>query len=202
MLDRINKALRRLPTWSIYLFGLLPLVWIVWLTVTNGYGPDPVKGIEHGLGLWAIRLMLLALLVTPLRWLGLNLLRFRRQIGLVAFAYVVLHLFAWISIDMAFRWNQILPDLYKRPYILIGMAALLLLVPLAVTSNDRAIRWLGALRWNRLHKLAYLVTILGMIHFLMIGKVYTTEVLTYSAILTVLLGVRIWRNGPARLVWA
>ena len=202
MLDRINKALRRLPTWSIYLFGLLPLVWIVWLTVTNGYGPDPVKGIEHGLGLWAIRLMLLALLVTPLRWLGLNLLRFRRQIGLVAFAYVVLHLFAWISIDMAFRWNQIIPDLYKRPYILIGMAALLLLVPLAVTSNDRAIRWLGALRWNRLHKLAYLATILGMIHFLMIGKVYTTEVLTYSAILTVLLGVRIWRNGPARLVWA
>lgn len=202
MLDRINKALRRLPTWSIYLVGLLPLFWIVWLTLTNGYGPDPVKGIEHGLGLWAIRLLLLALLVTPLRWLGLNLLRFRRQIGLVGFAYVILHLFAWISLDMAFRWGQILPDLYKRPYILIGMVALVLLIPLALTSNNPAIRWMGALRWNRLHKLAYLATILGMIHFLMIGKVYTTEVLTYSAFLAVLLGARVWRNGPARLVWA
>ena len=182
MLERINKALRRVPTWTVYLLGLLPLVWIVWLTLTNSYGPDPVKGIEHGLGLWAIRLLLLALLVTPLRWLGLNLLKFRRQIGLVGFAYVVLPLPAWISI--------------------VGMVALVLLIPLAVTSNNRAIRWMGALRWNRLHKLAYLATILAMVHFLMIGKVYTTEVLVYSAILVLLLCARVWRNGPVRLIWA
>lgn len=202
MLARINNLLRRLPTWPVYLLGLLPLAWIVWLTLSNGYGPDPVKGIEHGLGLWAIRLLLLALFITPLRWLGLNLLKFRRQIGLLGFFYVVLHLFAWISIDMAFRWGQILPDLYKRPYILVGMAALVLLIPLAVTSNNRAIRRLGALNWARLHKLAYLATILGVIHFLMIGKVYTAEVLIYAGALAAILLVRIWRNGPAKLVWA
>lgn len=202
MLDRINKSPRRVPTWTIYLLGLLPLAWIIWLTLTSGYGPDPVRGIERGLGLWAIRILIAALCVTPLRWIGLNLLRFRREIGLVGFAYIVLHLLAWISIDMAFRWAQIAPDLYKRPFILVGMAALLLLIPLAVTSNNAAIRRLGAVNWNRLHKLAYVATSLGMIHFLMIGKVYTVQVLTYAVILAALLLLRAYRNGPSKLVWA
>ena len=202
MLNRINSALRRVPVWTIYLLGLAPLAWIVWLTLTNGYGPDPVRGIEHGLGLWSVRFLIAALCITPLRWVGLNLLRFRRQVGLLGFFYAALHLLSWISIDMAFRWGQILPDIYKRPYILVGMASLVLLVPLAITSNNRAIRSLGALRWNRLHKLAYLATILAMIHFLMIGKVYTTEVVIYAALLAGLLGLRVWRNGPARLIWA
>ena len=202
MLDQINRALRRVPTWTVYLLGTLPLLWIIFETLTGSIGVDPVKGIEWALGLWAIRLLIATLCITPLRWLGLNLVRFRRQIGLVAFAYVVLHFTAWLTIDMGLRWSQIIPDLYKRWYILIGMAALLCLIPLAITSNNASIRRLGALNWNRLHKLAYLATALGAVHFLMIGKVYTVQVLVYASIVAVLLLARVWKNGPLKLIWA
>ena len=133
--------------------------------------------------------------------MGLNLIRFRRQLGLVAFAYVVLHFTAWLTIDMGLRWGQILPDLVKRWYIVVGMAALIMLVPLAVTSNTASIRRLGAKGWNRLHKLAYPATILATVHFMMVGKVYTAEVLIYAGILCALLAVRVgrsvlqWRDG-------
>ena len=202
MLDKINRALRRVPTWVVYLLGTLPLLWIIFETLTGAIGVDPVKGIEWALGLWAIRLLIATLCITPLRWLGLNLVRFRRQLGLVAFAYVALHFTAWLTIDMGLRWSQIIPDLYKRWYILIGMAALLCLIPLAITSNNASIRRLGALNWNRLHKLAYLATALGAVHFLMIGKVYTVQVLVYASIVAVLLLARVWKNGPLKLIWA
>ena len=197
MLDQINTSLRRVPTWVIYPLGILPAAWVI---VTGLSAIDPVRAIEWGLGLWAVRLLIAALFITPLRWAGLNLLRFRRQLGLVAFAYVVLHFTAWLTIDMGLRWSQILPDLYKRWYIVIGMSSLLLLIPLAITSNNWSIRRMGAKNWGRLHKLAYLATGLAMVHFLMVGKVYTVEVLTYAAILVVLLVIRIWRNGPQSLV--
>lgn len=199
MLDVVNGYARRVPTWVIYPLGVLPAVWVVY----NGLSAiDPVRDIEWGLGLWAVRLLIAALFITPLRWVGLNLLRFRRQLGLVAFAYVVLHFASWLTIDMGLRWSQIIPDLYKRWYILIGMSALVLLIPLAVTSNNWSIRAMGARNWNRLHKLAYVATGLGMVHFLMVGKVYTVEVLTYAAILLALFAIRIWRNGARSLIWA
>ena len=197
MLDTINKQLRRVPTWVIYPLGILPALWVIY---TGLNAVDPVRGIEWGLGLWAVRLLIATLFISPLRWLGLNLLKFRRQLGLVAFAYVVLHFTAWLTIDMGLRWSQILPDLYKRWYIIIGMSALFLLIPLAITSNNASIRKIGAKNWNRLHKLAYLATGLAMVHFLMIGKVYTVEVLTYATILVLLLGARIYRNGAQSLI--
>ena len=198
-MERINKTLRRVPVWSIYLLGLLPVAWVIF---TGLQAVDPVRGIEWGLGLWAVRMLIATLAISPLRWAGLNLLRFRRQLGLVAFAYVLLHVTAWLTIDMGLRWSQILPDLVKRWYIIVGMTALALLTPLALTSNTAAIRAMGAKAWNRLHKLAYPATGLAVLHFLMVGKVYTTEVLTYAALLGLLLAVRIWRNGPASLIWA
>ncbi len=197
-MDRVNKALRRVPPWVVYLLGVVPFVTVV---VPGLSAIDPVRSIEWGLGLWALRLILLSLTVTPLRWVGLNLLRFRRQIGLVAFAYVVLHFASWLSIDMGFRWGQIGADLVKRWYIVIGMGALLLLIPLAVTSNDASIRRLRA-TWNRLHRLAYPAAILAMIHASMVGKVWTLEILAYVAILSGLMAVRIWKNGVKRVVWA
>ncbi len=202
MLNNINRFLKRVPTWVIYLLGTLPALWLTFQTLTGGIGVDPVRGIEWGLGLWAVRLLIATLCISPLRWAGLNLLRFRRQFGLVAFAYVALHFSAWLTIDMGLRWSQIIPDLYKRWYILIGMSALLLLIPLAATSNNWSIRKLGSLNWNRLHRLAYVATGLAMIHFLMVGKVYTWEVLIYASILVVQLGLRVVRNGPRSLVWA
>ena len=197
MLDRINRALRKVPTWTIYLLGILPAVWVIYSGLAQ---IDPVRAIEWGFGLWAVRLLIATLFISPLRWAGLNLLRFRRQLGLVAFAYVVLHFTSWLTIDMGLRWSLILPDLYKRWYIVVGMSALVLLIPLAVTSNNRAIRSLGAQNWARLHKLAYPATALAMLHFLMVGKVYTTEVLTYAAILATLLAIRLYRNGPRSLI--
>ena len=195
------RALRHVPPWTIYIVGALPALWMAYQTLTGTIGIDPVRAIEWGLGLWALRLLIATLCVTPLRWVGLNLMRFRRQLGLVAFAYVVLHFTAWLTIDMGLRWGQILPDLVKRWYIVVGMAALILLVPLAVTSNTAAIRRLGAKGWNRLHKLAYPATILATVHFMMVGKVYTAEVLIYAGILCALLAVRVgrsvlqWRDG-------
>lgn len=186
-MDGINRFLRKVPTWVVYILGTIPL-FIVGIQAATAI--DPVRAIEWGLGLWAVRLLIATLFVSPLRWAGLNLLRFRRQLGLVAFAYVVLHFTSWLTIDMGLRWGQIIPDLYKRWYILIGMSALLCLIPLAVTSNNWSIRKLGAQNWNRLHKLAYVATSLAMIHFLMVGKVYTVEVLIYAAILVALLGAR------------
>ena len=186
----LNRALRKVPPWAVYIAGAMPAVWMTYHTLNGTIGIDPVRAIEWGLGLWALRLLIATLCVTPLRWVGLNLMRFRRQLGLVAFAYVCLHLLAWVTIDMGLRWEQILPDLIKRWYIVVGMSALVLLVPLAVTSNTASIRFLGAKEWNRLHKLAYPATILAAVHFLMVGKVYTAEVLTYAGILIALLAVR------------
>jgi sulfoxide reductase heme-binding subunit YedZ len=196
-MDRVNRFLKGVPTWVVYVLGVLPAVWVIYGGLT---AIDPVRAIEWGLGLWAVRLLIATLFISPLRWVGLNLLRFRRQLGLVAFAYVVLHFASWLTIDMGLRWGQILPDLVKRWYIIVGMSSLLILLPLAVTSNNRSIKAMGAKGWNRLHKLAYLATGLGMLHFLMVGKVYTVEVLTYAAILVGLLAVRAWRNGPRSLL--
>ena len=198
MLDTINKTLRRVPTWVVYVAGLALAVWVIFDGLSQ---TDPVRGIEWGLGIWSLRLLIVTLVVSPLRWGGLNLLRFRRQLGLVAFAFVCLHLLSWLTIDMGLRWNQILHDLYKRWYILIGMSAFVLLTPLAISSNNSSIRKLGAKAWNRLHKLAYPATILAVIHFLMVGKVYTSEMLIYAAVVMAVLVLRLMRNGPRSLIW-
>ena len=198
----LNRALRKVPTWAVYIAGALPVAWMTYQTLTGTIGIDPVRAIEWGLGLWALRLLIATLCVTPLRWVGVNLMRFRRQLGLVAFAYVVLHFTAWVTIDRGLRWGQILPDLVKRCYIVVGMSALVLLVPLAVTSNNASIRRMGAKGWNRLHQLAYPATILAAVHFLMVGKVYTAEVLTYAGILFALLAARAARFVLKRRVSA
>ena len=198
----LNRALRKVPTWVVYITGALPVAWMTYQTLNGTIGIDPVRAIEWGLGLWALRLLIATLCVTPLRWVGVNLMRFRRQLGLVAFAYVVLHFTAWVPIDMGLRWGQILPDLVKRGYIVVGMSALVLLVPLAVTSNTASIRRMGAKGWNRLHQLAYPATILAAVHFLMVGKVYTAEVLTYAGILFALLAARAARFVLKRRVSA
>lgn len=189
--------LRRIPPWSLYVLGALPGLGLVAFGLQ---AIDPVRDIERGLGLWALRFLLLGLCVTPLRWWGVNLLRFRRALGLVAFAYVAVHLLAWVWLDMGFRWSQIAADLVKRWYILLGMAAFLMLVPLAWTSSDG---WIRRLRrgWGRLHKLVYPAAILAVWHFVMVQKVWGPEILTYAAILGLLLVVRLQKWGASRLVW-
>lgn len=195
-MQAINQVLRRVPPWTIYVAGVLPFVWIVWLTVNGRIGADPVKEIELRLGLLSLQFLVAGLCVTPLRWAGLNLIRYRRAIGLMAFFYVTMHLLTWGVLDMGLRLDQIAADLVKRWYIIIGLVGFLLLVPLAITSNNLSIRRLGPKGWQRLHRLTYAAILAGAVHYVMIGKVWLAEPLLYLSAAVVLLALRVWKARP------
>ncbi|MEZ5753222.1 MAG: protein-methionine-sulfoxide reductase heme-binding subunit MsrQ [Paracoccaceae bacterium] len=194
-MDRLNALARRVPVNAVYLAGVLPFLWIVWLTLSNGLGPDPVKAIELRLGELGLQFLVVGLVITPLRWAGLNLIRFRRAIGLLAFFYVFMHLLTWVTLDMGLRWDQMAADLIKRWYIIIGMLAFATMIPLTVTSTNAAIRRLGPAAWNRLHRLVYVAALGGAIHYLMLVKAWPVEPLAYLAAVLVLLGLRLWRHA-------
>src|SRR5690606_19972535 len=165
----------------------------------DALGADPVAAIEHELGLWALRLLLLTLAVTPLRQLSgqIVLMRFRRMLGLYAFAYASLHLSAYLALDLRGWWALVFEEIVKRPYITVGFAAWLLLVPLAVTSTRGWMRRLGR-NWGRLHRVVYAVAALAVLHFWWIVKSDYREPLLYAAILAVLLGWRAWKRLSRR----
>lgn len=155
-------------------------------------GPDPVETLLRELGWWAVTLLVAGLAVTPLRhWLKqAPLLRLRRPLGLWGFTYAALHFIVYLVLDRQLAWAEILKDLSKRPYIMVGFAAVLLLLPLAATSTAWAMRKLGR-RWQKLHRLAYATAILGVLHFLLQVKKDLTEPLIYAAVLGALLGWRV-----------
>ncbi|WP_424975725.1 protein-methionine-sulfoxide reductase heme-binding subunit MsrQ [Dinoroseobacter sp. S124A] len=192
MIDRLNHMARKLPNWVFYVLGPLPAAWLLWQGITGALGVDPVKVIEHELGLIALQLLIAGLLITPLRrYAGLNLIKWRRPIGILAFVYVVFHLLVWVLLDMQLYWDQMLRDIAKRPYITIGMASCLLLLPLAVTSNNRSLRRMGAASWTKLHRLVYPAILLGGVHFVMVQKVWEAEALAYLAVILGLLALRL-----------
>ncbi len=158
-------------------------------------GPDPVETLLRELGWWAVTLLVAGLAVTPLRhWLKqAPLLRLRRPLGLWGFTYAALHFTVYLVLDRQLAWAEILKDLSKRPYIMVGFAAVLLLLPLAATSTAWAMRKLGR-RWQKLHRLAYATAILGVLHFLLQVKKDLTEPLIYAAVLGALLGWRVLRH--------
>lgn len=189
MRDRINTALRRIPAWVIYAMAPLPVVWLVWQGFIGGLGVEPIRALEHELGEIGLQLLLAGLCVTPLRrYLGLNLLKFRRALGLVAFFYITLHLLVWLVLDVQIP-AQIWADIVKRPYITVGMLAFVLMVPLALTSNNASVRRLGA-RWRRLHWLTYPVAVLGALHFVLLAKGFQIEPLIYLALALLLVALR------------
>lgn len=191
IVDVINRAGRAVPNWLVYVAGAVPFAWLVWAVMSNSLGPDPVRAVENRLGLWALQFLIAGLAVTPLRRLGVNLIRHRRALGLIAFFYVVMHFTTWVVLDMALDWSQIVTALWKRPYILIGFAALLAMVPLAITSSNAAIRRMGPKAWGRLHKLMYVIVAAGALHFLLLVKVITAEPVIYAAVILALLAVRL-----------
>lgn len=189
--QRINAALRRVPTWAVYLVGGAVPFWYLWLGLTGGLGPEPVKALEHALGLLALQMLVAVLAVTPLRDLtGVGLVRFRRALGLLTSFYVTCHLLVWLFLDVQFL-DAIVKDIVKRPYITIGMAAFLLMLPLAVTSNNISIRKIGPKAWKRLHRLTYAAAVLGAAHFVMLTKTWETEPMVYLGLVVALLACRL-----------
>ena len=194
-----------LPKTVVHLAALAPLALLLWQmwavakTGSNALGADPVAEIEHRLGLWALRFLVLALAVTPLRQLTgwAVLVRFRRMLGLYAFAYATLHLAAYVGLDLRGYWTQLFEDIAKRPYITVGFLAWLLLVPLAVTSTTGWIRRLGR-NWARLHTLVYAIGVLAVLHFWWLVKSDIGEPALYAGLVALLLGWRIWKRWQPR----
>jgi len=180
--------------------SLLPLAWISWLGWQGQWGANPVETLSRFTGDWSLRFLLLTLAVTPVRRLtGWNRLQqFRRMLGLFTFFYVCLHFGVYLVFDQFFDWRAIGEDVVKRPYITAGFAGWLLLIPLAATSTRGMIRRLGR-NWQRLHRLVYLIGVLGVLHYLWLVKADLTEPLIYAGVLTALLGYRVWwrRNHVA-----
>lgn len=178
-------------------FGLmlLPLGWLFYAAVANELGANPAEALIRATGDWTLRALCLLLAVTPLREITGTpaLARFRRMLGLFVYFYAALHLLSYSWFDMAFGVQEIVQDIIKRPFILVGFSAFLLLTPLALTSFNRAIKALGARRWRRLHQLVYLIAGLAVLHFFWMraGKNDFAEVYVYAAVLAVLLG---WRG--------
>lgn len=193
--QRINGALRPVPAGAVYVAGLVPLAILVAQAATGALGVDPVKAIEHRLGELALQFLVGGLAITPLRWAtGVSLIRFRRAIGLLAFFYVCLHLSVWLALDLQFRWAEIGAAIARRPYITLGMVAFAAMIPLALTSNNAAIRRMGAAAWGRLHRLTYLVALLAALHFLLVVKAWPVEPMLYLAAVVALLAVRALRG--------
>lgn len=193
----INQGLRKLPAWPLYIVGALPPVWLFIAGLTGNLGVDPVKAMEHQMGEWSLWLIIAGLCVTPLRrFAGINLLKFRRAIGLLAFFYILGHLLVWLILDVQIM-SQIIADIIKRPYVTVGMGAFVLLIPLAITSNNWSIRKLGP-RWRKLHKLVYLAAILGGIHYIMLVKGFQIEPLIYTGVILGLLALRLKGRAKAK----
>ncbi|MCY1668436.1 protein-methionine-sulfoxide reductase heme-binding subunit MsrQ [Rhizobium sp. SL86] len=195
----IPPRFRAHSVWALYAIGLLPGLYAFYLGINGGLGADPVREFEHRLGFWALRFLCLGLAVTPLRDLfGVNLIAYRRALGLLAFYYVLAHFTVYLTLDRGLILSSILGDILKRPYIMLGMAGLLMLIPLALTSNRWSIRKLGP-RWNQLHKLAYPILLAGLLHYILSIKSITLEPVIYIVIVVALLGYRLAR--PRLMDW-
>ena len=174
---------------------LIPLAVILYDTFTNGLGANPVEALSHRTGAWTLRFLFITLTITPLRkqfgWS--RLVPLRRMLGLYAFFFACLHLFVYLVLDRSMLLSEIIIDIGKRPYITIGFAVFLMLLPMATTSTNGMIRRLGGRRWKKLHRLIYPAAIGAVIHFFWLVKSDITEPFIYSVILTGLLAYRLPR---------
>ena len=200
---RLNLGLRYplgKPVW--FVLALLPLLWLIYATFFDKLGPNPAEALIRATGDWTLRMLCIVLAITPLRVSGglQSIAGYRRMAGLFVYLYVVLHLLSYAWFDMGFDVADIGSDIVKRPFILVGFTAFLLLTPLALTSFNRAIRFLGVKRWQQLHCLVYFVAVLAVLHFFWMraGKNNFTEVAVYAAVLAFLLGWRVVRRFRSR----
>ncbi|MCR6631551.1 MAG: sulfoxide reductase heme-binding subunit YedZ [Magnetospirillum sp.] len=186
---------------AVFALSLTPLAWLVWQALFGTLGVNPIETVNRFLGDWALRFLLIALAVTPLRkvtgWVPVA--RLRRMLGLFAFFYVCLHLSSYLGLDLFFDWQALAKDIVKRRYITLGMAAFVLLLPLAATSTDGMIRRLGGRRWRRLHLLVFPIAVLAVAHYWMMVKADIRQPMLYAVILAALLGFRVAAALAGRL---
>jgi sulfoxide reductase heme-binding subunit YedZ len=202
-ISRVNAWLLKPAAKPLLFIGcVLPVAWLFYGALANALGANPAEALIRSTGDWTLRFLCLTLTITPLRtvtgWHALA--RLRRMLGLATFCYGVLHFLGFAWLDMGFDMAAIVKDIGKRPFILVGTAALLLMAPLAATSFNRAIKALGAARWQMLHRAVYGVALLGLLHFFWMraGKHNFTEWSVYAAVMAVLLGWRVWRHFKPR----
>ncbi|MBB3964000.1 protein-methionine-sulfoxide reductase heme-binding subunit MsrQ [Rhizobium metallidurans] len=189
----LPKRWHSASVWLLYVVGLLPAAWTFYLGASDQLGADPVKTFELFLGLWALRFLILTLAISPARdLLGWNYLRYRRALGLLCFYYVVMHFAVYMVLDQALDVSAVIDDVMKRPFIMFGMAGLVLLVPLAVTSNNLSIRKLGS-KWNWLHKLIYIIAACGAVHFALSTKLLDLEQYIYVGLIILMILYRSYR---------
>lgn len=189
--QRVNGWLRRVPAWLVYGLGFAWMAWLFWRGATDFSLIEPIDWLERAYGETSLQLLVATLAVTPVRrFLGVNLLKFRRALGLMVFFFVLAHLLVWAVLDVQ-ALSAVWADIVKRPYITIGMAGFLLLVPLAITSNNASVRKLGGAGWRKLHWLTYGVAVLGAIHYVWLARGFAIEPLVYLAIILGLLATRI-----------
>ncbi len=179
---------------ALFALCLVPLGWLVYDVVTENLSANPIEDVLHRTGLWALRLLIVTLCMSPLKWITGNnqFIRVRRLFGLFTFFYASLHLFVYLVLDRSLAWSHVLEDIVKRPFITVGFGAWLILLPMAVTSNQRMIRRLGK-RWKTLHRGIYLVALLSALHFIWLVKADLLEPLIYAGILAALLFARLLR---------
>ena len=190
IVGNLNSAFREIPAWTIYVVGAVWASWLFYLGLTGGLGAEPINALEREYGEVALKLMVVGLVVTPLRkYTGVNLLKFRRAIGVTAFFFVLAHFSVWAVLDIG-SLGRVWADILKRPYVTIGMASFLMLIPLAITSNNTMVKRLGAASWRQLHKLTYPAALLGAIHYIWLVKGFQIEPLVYLSIILGLLTVR------------
>jgi len=193
--QRINQWAKHIPAWPIYILGFVPGAWWLYLALTNQFGAEPAIRLEHELGEFALQLLILSLLITPLRdWFKLNFIKYRRAIGLMAFYYVLLHLATYLLLDQQVQWvgwDAVIKDITKRPYIIVGVVSLVVLIPLALTSTNWAIRKLGPVKWRWIHRLTYVAILAGAAHYVMLQKVWEVEPLIYFGIASALVLMRV-----------
>ncbi len=172
---------------------LLPIIWLSYALLTDQLGANPIEAITRETGVWALRFIIVTLLISPLRKLtGRNeFIRFRRMLGLFAFFYASVHMLLYLGLDQFFDVQEIWLDIIKRPFITIGFISFILLIPLTITSTDKMIKRVGGRRWKKLHYLIYLIVVLSCLHFYMLVKQDKTEPLIYLFIVLLLLGFRV-----------
>ena len=193
---KINGVARKVPAWTIYIVGAAWAVYLFYLAAfTRAFGAEPINALEREYGEIGLQLLVLGLLITPLRsWFGVNLIKFRRAIGVTTFFYILAHFLVFAILDVQ-SLERVWTEVVKRPYVTVGMISFVMMIPLAITSNNMSVRKMGAAAWKRLHWLTYPAAILGAIHYLWLAKGFQIEPLIYLAIL---IGLVAYRYMPKR----